>query len=37
MEVELKVGELKMAEELKDGMVRRRKGMKSLKVAGRMS
>ncbi len=37
MEVELKVGEVKMADELKDGMVRRRKRMKSLKVAGRMS
>jgi hypothetical protein len=37
VEVELKVGELKMADELKDGKVRRRMRMKSLKVAGRMS
>ncbi len=37
MEVELKVGEGKMADELKDGKERRRKRMKSLKVAGQMS
>jgi hypothetical protein len=34
VEVELKVGEVKMADELKDGKERRRKRMKSLRWRG---